>query len=362
MDRLARDAIGLRPTMALSSLRLRNFTVFEDTTFEFCPGLNVIIGENGTGKSHAMKAAYSVLRAAPRRGVPFDPSDLSVRLKDKLRGVFRPVGDDIGRLVRRAPDCERASLGLVAGTDLELKASWERDSGVEFSSAGVSADSTIFLPGREILALYEGFVAAYEARELSLDETYYDTCKALSAAPLRGSRAERAHELLEPLREVLGGEVSSTDGRFYVTQGDVDIEAHLVSEGLRKIASIYQLINNGSLGSDGILFWDEPEASLNPRLIERVAKFLVALVGSGMQVVVASHDYLLTHRLSILAEYGKLPEGVQMRFFALTRGEAPGAPVELEQGDTLADISNNAILDEFARLHDDENELAIGHE
>jgi predicted ATP-dependent endonuclease of OLD family len=117
---------------------------------------------------------------------------------------------------------------------------------------------------------------------------------------------------------------------------------------------------NGSLTSDSILFWDEPEASLNPRLIERVAKFLVALVGSGMQVVVASHDYLLTHRLSILAEYGKLPEGAQARFFALTRGDAPGSPVELERGDTLADISNNVILDESARLYDDENELALG--
>lgn len=346
--------------MALSSLRLWNFTVFEDTTFEFCPGLNVIIGENGSGKSHAMKAAYSALRVAPRRGLPFDPSDLSVRLKDKLRGVFRPGDDDLGRLVRRVPECERAGLEIVAGADLELKASWERSSGMESSSAGVSSDSTIFLPGREILALYEGFVAAYEARELSLDETYYDTCKALSAAPLRGSRAERAQELLELLGGVLGGEVSSTDGRFYVTQGAVDIEAHLVSEGLRKIASIYQLINNGSLGSGGILFWDEPEASLNPRLIEHVARFLVALVGSGMQVVVASHDYLLTHRLSILAEHGKLPAGAQMRFFALTRGEAPGAPVRLERGDTLADIATNVILDEFARLHDDENELALG--
>jgi predicted ATPase len=164
------------------------------------------------------------------------------------------------------------------------------------------------------------------------------------------------------LRDALGAEVFTADGRFYVRQGELEVEAHLLAEGLRKLASIYHLINNGSLSSDSILFWDEPEASLNPRLIERVAKFLLAMVGSGMQVIIASHDYLLTHRLSMMAEYGKLPEGVQMRFFALSRGTAPGAAVELERGDTLADISNNAILDEFARLYDDENELAIGHE
>lgn len=43
----------------LKSLRLRNFTLFRDTTFQFGKNLNVVIGENGTGKTHILKAAYS---------------------------------------------------------------------------------------------------------------------------------------------------------------------------------------------------------------------------------------------------------------------------------------------------------------
>ena len=93
---------------------------------------------------------------------------------------------------------------------------------------------------------------------------------------------------------------------------------------------------------------------------QAIGPLLVALVGSGMQVIIASHDYLLTNRLSTLAEYGKLPAGVQMRFFALGRKGDLASPVEVESGDTLADISNNAILDELARLYDDEHELALG--
>lgn len=361
MDPSAGHGIGLPSKMALKSLRLRDFSVFADATFELCPGLNVIIGENGTGKSHAMKAAYSLLRVAPRRGMPHDPGSFLIHLRDKLKGVFRPKDDDVTRLVRRAPECQRARLGLVAD-DVVLNATLELDppGPSSWDLAGEFGGSAIFLPGREILALYEGFIAAYESRELSFDETYYDTCKLLSAALLRGPRAERAQELLAPLREALGAEVFNADGRFYVKQGELEVEAHLLAEGLRKLASIYHLISNGSLTSESILFWDEPEASLNPRLIERVAKFLVALVGSGMQVIIASHDYLLTNRLSTLAEYGKLPAGVQMRFFALGRKGDLASPVEVESGDTLADISNNAILDELARLYDDEHELALG--
>jgi recombinational DNA repair ATPase RecF len=37
---------------------IKNFTVFGDVAFEFSPGLNVIVGENGTGKTHVLKLGY----------------------------------------------------------------------------------------------------------------------------------------------------------------------------------------------------------------------------------------------------------------------------------------------------------------
>jgi recombinational DNA repair ATPase RecF len=48
-------------------LRLTNFTVFRDTEFRFVPGINAFIGENGTGKTHVMKALYAMLSAGARR-------------------------------------------------------------------------------------------------------------------------------------------------------------------------------------------------------------------------------------------------------------------------------------------------------
>lgn len=40
-------------------LTLQNFTAFKDCTLEFVPGINVFVGENGTGKTHALKALYA---------------------------------------------------------------------------------------------------------------------------------------------------------------------------------------------------------------------------------------------------------------------------------------------------------------
>ena len=216
----------------------------------------------------------------------------------------------------------------------------------------VPATPSVFLPSREVLAMYEGFVAAYEARELSFDETYYDTCKALSASQLRGPRGERAAELQEPIEKALGGRVRLVGNRFHVVLEEGDFEAHLVAEGLRKVASVAHLIANGSLVENGVLFWDEPEANLNPRLITQVVDFLQAFARRGVQVFLASHDYLLTQKLSLAAEYPGPQGAVKMKFFSLFRDDE-GA-VQVEKARTLAGLEHNPILQEFARHYDAE--------
>ena len=45
--------------MIIKKIKLENYTVFEDQQIEFCPGVNIFIGENGTGKTHILKALYS---------------------------------------------------------------------------------------------------------------------------------------------------------------------------------------------------------------------------------------------------------------------------------------------------------------
>jgi recombinational DNA repair ATPase RecF len=53
------------------TLRLENFTAFKDTEFEFVPGINAFVGENGTGKTHVMKALYAFQRTASRLEADF---------------------------------------------------------------------------------------------------------------------------------------------------------------------------------------------------------------------------------------------------------------------------------------------------
>ena len=48
----------------LKSLDIENLTVFSKADFEFGKNLNIIIGENGSGKSHILKAACCSIRSS----------------------------------------------------------------------------------------------------------------------------------------------------------------------------------------------------------------------------------------------------------------------------------------------------------
>ena len=49
--------------MSIKSAQLQNFTVFEELKIKFSKGINVVIGTNGTGKTHLLKAMYGISEA-----------------------------------------------------------------------------------------------------------------------------------------------------------------------------------------------------------------------------------------------------------------------------------------------------------
>ena len=341
--------------MQVEKFTMEQFTAMgQPVIFNFSPGINVLIGANSTGKSHVMKALYTLLKASEEAQLKQDtPERLQMRMQEKLQGVFKP--DTLGRLVRRAPGRGSARLKVIYnGQALALELTTLGNVRLAYKTL-IDPEPTIYLPAREFLTLYEGFIALYEKRELAFDETYYDLSLALNAAPLRGPRVEKVKALVEPLIEAIHGNVQRKNDRFYLDLPEGSLESQLVAEGYRKIGTLMQLLINGSLSQSGILFWDEPASNLNPNLVTVIVKVLRAMAQAGMQIFVATHDYLLSQELSLATEYH--PEAA-IKFFALHQ-PAPGQGTEIEAGNTLVDIENDSILAEFAAHYDREQELFL---
>lgn len=350
--------------MKLLSAEIEKFTRFRTrTTFDFSPGVNVFVGRNGTGKSHLLKILYTALETNRRaEQINADDDAQLAFLRDKLAGVFRPDEMAVGRLVSRTVGRSKARVEITSDQGhFKFTVSTLGKVAVVEDTFPLT-EAAVFLPSREALAMYEGFARAYRERELAFDETYFDLCLQLSGSQLRGPRLDRARKLAEPLEQILGGAVRLVGGRFVLLSAGENLEAHLLAEGHRKIASLVQLVLNGSLIQNGFLFWDEPEANLNPLLITKIARMLRLLAATGVQVFVSTHDYLLASELSLASQFEReypKEERCQIRFFALSA--ASDDTVRVASGSRLADLGGNEIVDEFAAHFDRRAELLSRH-
>lgn len=351
----------------ITHTKLQNFTAFEEANLNFGPGLNIFIGENGTGKSHILKIVYAILAVSfeegkkPNAGAP-TKSLLQPRLAEKMINVFRP--ETLGRIVRRGQKQKSKPCGVMQtmeNENLNIAFAFKSNSKNEVTLAHTPEDwikqNPIFFPTRELLTIYPGFFPVYEGHYLEFEETWRDTCLALGAPALRGKEKEMK-KLLVPLEDVMGGTVVlDNNGRFYLKiQGQKPLEAPMLAEGYRKIAMLAQLITNGTLFGHGYLFWDEPEANLNPKLIRLVAEAIFHICKSGIQVFVATHSLFFIRELSILSheiQFRKIPQ----RYFAFERTREG---VSVSQGDSVEHVDPLVMLDE--NLNQSDRFLAVEDE
>ena len=332
----------------LTSAKFKNFTTLPNDELKFAAHLNIIVGENGLGKSHVLKAMYSLLKVQSNKNIELTKSALEKAYAEKLVAVMRP--ESLGRLVKRKQGRDRCELTLNMRETRQcttIAFASSAKSQVEVSRAPSEALplSPVYLPTRELATLAPWFVPFYDNYHLEFEETWRDTVSLLGAPSVKGQREKAVAQLLAPLETAMNGKVvvDSKTGRFYLSvQGGGQMEMPLVAEGVRKLVMLARLISTGVLLEQGYLFWDEPETNLNPKLIRTVAASIVHLASHGIQVFIATHSLFLMRELEILCSQPS-GEKIESRYFGLHTSEGG---VALTQGDKLEDIGDITALDE----------------
>lgn len=347
----------------LKRLLVKNFTVFAEADFEFGPGLNVVVGTNGTGKSHVLKLGYAVMRAAsePQQKSLFRESQTywSDMLRNILHGIFLP--EALHNLTRRAlPEADAVVKVELQGPNNQLVAfgiphspdfcadpvdpdsvSLDELKITDFPKEQLPGNSPLFIPAKEVLSMFNGFLALYENREIDFDLTYPDLCRQLSLPNLKEPKYKG---VMTALRTIMGGAVRLNGQRFVFEPAgrQYPLSINLYAEGLRKFGILWQLLQNGSLTPETTLFWDEPEANLNPALLKQLAAVLAALARQGFQIILATHSLFLMKELHILR---RQPAEVELpiRYFGLNA--QPGEATHVTTVDDFEDLPDIVALE-----------------
>lgn len=337
--------------MPLTRLKLERFTAFEKLDLKLSPGINVLVGANGTGKTHLMKVAYAACDISkPRTSAqPVRRTEFA----EKLVRVFLPSGWALGRLAKRQSGGSSEGKIAVYRNDNVLRLrfihlvtdpSMAKATGVKKFTA--EAVKSVYIPVKEMLANAPGFRSHYAQREVHFEEIYDDILTRAYQAPPRGPVPHDRKELLDILGNAITGKVVETRQEFFLRNKQGNLEFTLLAEGMRKLGLLWLLIRNGALQPDSVLFWDEPETNLNPKLYRPLIEILLKLQRSGVQIFIATHDYAILKGIDLGRQ-----KGDQILFHSMYRDEA-GDGIACNSTDRYVMMQPNTIADAIDELYD----------
>ena len=330
-------------------IKLENYTVFKDQQIEFCPGINIFIGENGTGKTHVLKVLYSACQSVSKK-TSFSQKLVSTMLPDNYkisRLITRKVGNRNGLIRVTAGELgdtrDRVLTASFNGKTKRWGAEVVGEDGWEQSFAGVSS---IFIPAKEILSHSYNLNAASEMENVQFDDTYLDIINAAKVDISAGRNSDSKKAMLKAVERMTHGTVvyDAKRDEFYLKSGNSKQEFNLVAEGIRKMALLWQLVKNGTLEKGSVLFWDEPEANINPIYIPIVVELLLELQRKGVQIFVSTHDYMFASYFEV-----KKAQGDRVLYHSLSHKDAADEIV-YEKSEKFADLKNNPIIAAFDKL------------
>jgi energy-coupling factor transporter ATP-binding protein EcfA2 len=318
-------------------LHIENITVFEKADFVFSPGINVFIGANGTGKTHVMKFLYYAQHEQFRKNYSYihsvfqseDTRDL-IRFNKSSCKLFGIWQDDY----RVSEWSMELFSGIYGGENL-------------FNGLG----KPVFIPSLDMIGHTKRFTSTYDQYKIDFDQTHRDIV-GLLLSPEKRTLDATSSELLASLEKVMGGTVEEESERFYLKTEQGRHPMPLVADGFKKIATLYQLIKNGWLEPGSTLFWDEPETHLSPVLMDELIGVLLKLARSGVQVFLATHNYVILKELDLQAT----PED-KVRYFGF---EMTANGTQVHATDDYALLKPNPIMEQFDSIYDRELDRAMG--
>jgi hypothetical protein len=338
--------------------------------FEFSPGLNVIVGENGTGKTHVLKLGYLFSRAWPdlmaKRLAHDTPGVQQVYLGERLAGLFQ-VSNLAALIHKDHSDCAcvqaevdghiptvqirmpqeppflspglpepmpwKVQIERTRRSRWLLKAKVVPDVVPESAAQNAFLPQQVFVPSKEMVSLFKGLDWAC-LTSTAIFRWTKPTAIWLSPCPhWSHAKPPLLLEAVQRMQTVLGGNLKlekgelvfertsgrltpggSADGRRLPQAGDADLFAALRCAG------------NGST-----LFWDEPEANLNPAAGKLLAAALCMRWPSGHAGDSWQRTALFLLRefeiLQMRSSHGPGHAGGPTKYFGLGSARSAGGPV-----------------------------------
>jgi AAA15 family ATPase/GTPase len=336
----------------INSLELKNFGPIHQFKCEKLGNINLIIGDNGTGKTILLKALYSAMRTLEEYKRGNEPRNASEILADKLYWTFEI--EKIGDLVSKGAD-EPLSFKLrFDGQEFYYRFGKDTTKSIQTLENHVPprSSNSIFLPTKEVLSLHHIILQSRElSKTFGFDDTYLDLARALRQLPTGGRNYQQFAASRKNLSDILEGKVEYDEklGRWLFKKGNQKFPIGVTAEGIKKISILDTLLGNRYLDQNSVIFIDEPESALHPATISKFLDIIAMLAECGIQFFMASHSYFVIKKLFIIAQ-----KNDKLLIPIISVKDDSWDIANLREG-----LPDNPIIDESIQLYKEEVELAL---
>jgi predicted ATP-dependent endonuclease of OLD family len=301
--------------MAIKRVEIKDFLVFKGKfAMDFCHGVNVFIGSNGTGKTTLLKALYAGTQMSSSDFI-FGITDMQTEYENaKAKVIFA--------------DGRTMDVGIY--TTMELFCALKQNSISKKWSA-------VYIPEKDMLSNAKGLP---ETVKYNKDKAQYTQTEIeiIEKARVRISGPEQP--LYRKICDLIQAEPENDGESFFMRRAGIKKPIPFSSEasGYRKFGLLATLIRNEQIKPDSALFWDEPENSLNPELIPMLVDIILELARDGVQVFIATHSELLANYFLVNRK-----KSDEVMFYSLYKN---GEHIKYDSNDRFDLLNPNKLTDE----------------
>lgn len=341
----------------IKSLKLKNFGSVPELQKDDFQNLNLIIGENGTGKTFMLKSMYSALRAVENYRRGDDNKSFNDLLSEMLRWTYQveKIGDIVSKSSEKKQSSETLNFEMFINEN-KVEYSFKGTTKTRINNAKCDEQpcygNSVYIPAKEILSLINVILKSRDVdKSFGYDDTYYDLAKAINISSI--SISYKYSEINKKINGLMGGKVefdSESQKWIFNANGKQKLSINITSEGIKKLAIIDRLLKSGYIDENSVIFIDEIESSLHPKTISELLDIIEILsFDFGMQFFISSHSYFVIKKMYLIA----LKRKKTLPCISLQKNKA-------EYFDMLDGMPNNSIIDESIRLYEEEINEVVG--
>ena len=283
----------------IKNFEIHDYRQFKNAKFDNFANVNLFVGDNDTGKTTILKFLYCISHEL-KNIINTNIRNCSVYQYINNLYTFNNFQFDSSNKLKK--------LYLYDENSIHFNASISNSKNEIINSSDNINDynydyKPLFIPAKEILSIMNAVIYLKNQNiESGFDDSYTDIIYEILA--IKNIDEKELLNVFKNKYDFYNGNIqidqNTNSVNYYKNDGNI-YNINITSEGIKKLGIFEVLHNTGNLTKKSILFIDEPENSLDPKMLREFMRFLVDISKEGVQIFMASCDSSVLNQLTHIA-------------------------------------------------------------